>query len=438
MIACSKFLEKNPDSSQAPPTTIDGYQLLLDNDLLTVRSTPGLSPFVADELVLSRANTADPYWALYTWQPAVYQPAAITDNSWKGPYQAIHYANVTIQEMPNLPASERANTTTYNAVYGSAFFYRALHYFFLEETFGQPYKPETATTANGVLLRLGIDPQEQVVRSTVAAVYDQMVSDLLTAARLLPVAVQRDHINRPCRPAAYALLARVWLVRQDYAAALRFADSCLLLNDALLHYDTVNATNPHVFDAAGNQELLFQCSGAEYAQLFAPTTVVDSALYASYDKNDLRRSLFFQPGRSGEGVSFRGYYSFGHLTFSGCALDEVYLIHAECSARLGDLTSALSYLNKLMATRFNPGTFLPYTAATPGEALGLVLVERKKELVYRELRLIDLRRLNQDERFALTIRRPSGDSLKPGDARYTLLIPELEIERSKISQNPVN
>jgi hypothetical protein len=435
-IACSKFLKKNPDSAQAPPSTIDGYQLMLDNDRLTVRSTPGLAPLLSDDIVLSRAATPDPYWYLYTWNPGGYQPTGITNNSWNSPYQAINYANIAIKEMPRLPPGELANTAKYNVVYGSAFFYRGLHHFFLQETFGQPYRPETAAMANGIPLRLGIDPQEHVGRSTVAAMYDQIVADLLEAARRLPIAVQRDHINRPCRPAAFALLARVLLVKQDYRTAWRYADSCLLLNDTLLHYDTVNTGNPHPFDAVGNQELLFQCSGVDCPPLFMGGAI-DRNLYASYDSNDLRRSLFFQPRFSGEAVSFRGYYSSGHLTFSGCAVDETYLIRAECKARTGDVSGALADLNKLLSTRWKPGTFRNYTAATADQALQLVLTERRKELVCRELRWTDRRRLNQDERFATTIRRSSGDSLLSGDARYTLLIPEIEIALSGIPQNPV-
>ena len=431
--ACKKYLAKSPDDSQAPPTTIGGYQELLDNVRMTVRCTPGIGPVAADDIVLDPTNTASSYWGIYTWQPSLYQGA--TDNSWSGPYQAIYYSNVTLQGMPNLPASEIAKTAMFNSVYGSAFFYRALHFFYLEETFGQPYRPGTTTSVLGIPLRLDADAQKKVVRSTVAAVYDRIVTDLLNAAARLQETIQSDHINRPCRSAAFALLARVWLVRQDYVTAQRYADSCLLSYNRLMNYDTVSTTSPHPFNATGNPEVLFQCSGVDYPPLYAPSTRVDSALYASYDKNDLRRALFFQPASSGGGVFFKGFYSSGHLTFSGCAVDEIFLIRAECRARNGDISGALDDLNHLLITRWKPGTFQPYVAATADQALRLIIAERRKELPWRELRWSDLRRLDTDGRFAHTLIRASGDSLPSGNARYTWLIPLSEISMSGIQQN---
>jgi hypothetical protein len=73
------------------------------------------------------------------------------------------------------------------------------------------------------------------------------------------------------------------------------------------------------------------------------------------------------------------------------------------------------------------------------DALRKVLLERRKELVFRAIRWTDLRRLNKDPRFATTLRRVVlGQEylLPPNDNRYVYPIPTNEIEASGVPQNP--
>lgn len=72
------------------------------------------------------------------------------------------------------------------------------------------------------------------------------------------------------------------------------------------------------------------------------------------------------------------------------------------------------------------------------EVLRLVLNERRKELAFRGIRWSDLRRLNKDERFAVTLSRTlNGQTyqLSPNDKRYVIPIDEQEIRLSGIEQN---
>jgi hypothetical protein len=166
--------------------------------------------------------------------------------------------------------------------------------------------------------------------------------------------------------------------------------------------------------------------------------MIDSVLFRSYQVNDLRKTLFFAD--KGKGViNFKGTYSGDNGIFSGLATDELYLIRAEAAARKGDAANALKDLNFLLIKRWKKGTFISLTAATSEEALKLVLIERRKELVMRGLRWSDLRRLNKDPRFQVTLTRTiSGNkaTLPPGDPRYVFPIPDEEIMNSGIEQNP--
>jgi hypothetical protein len=440
MTSCRKYLSRIPDQSLIIPSSVEDYRNLLDNDLMTQNATPGLGPLGVDDYFVSYNNwlaLAPPMNTAYDWQEDIFegQPSF----SWDNPYQAIYYANVVLGEIGSLtvPSSKLAE---YNAVRGSALFYRAFHNYNLEETFGQPYSPSTAATAVGIPLRLSENPDQADTRASVKTVFQQIVADLQQAIPLLPSGVQWSNRNRPCQPAAYALLARTYLTMQNYADAEANADSSLGLYDGLVDYNTVDSAKAHPFPASGNNEVLFQCSAFNYQVLYDFSAEADTNLYRSYDPNDLRRAVFFRPAPSGDGgVCFKGNYTGQIYVFSGLATDEVFLIRAECRARRGDIAGALADLDTLMTARFRQGTFIPFSGTTATQALTEVLTERRKETLFRELRWADLRRLNQDPRFEVGIVRLLGgakDSLPPLDERYTYPIPPDEILIGGIQQNP--
>ncbi|HEY6083417.1 MAG TPA: RagB/SusD family nutrient uptake outer membrane protein, partial [Chitinophagaceae bacterium] len=69
-----------------------------------------------------------------------------------------------------------------------------------------------------------------------------------------------------------------------------------------------------------------------------------------------------------------------------------------------------------------------------------ILVERRKELVFRTIRFTDIKRLNK-EGADITQKRIIGGKtyiLLPNDPRYALSIPENVIQAGGIPQNPQN
>jgi hypothetical protein len=156
-----------------------------------------------------------------------------------------------------------------------------------------------------------------------------------------------------------------------------------------------------------------------------------------YEENDLRKTLFFTD-ILGYPI-FVGSYEFKqYALFDGLATDEVYLIRAESNARLNNKDLALQDLNKLLRNRYKTGTYVDKVAVNSEEVLRQIIEERRKELCFRGTRWSDLRRLNKDPRFATTIKRVvDGNTyvLPPNDIRYTLPIPDNEIQLSGIQQN---
>jgi len=440
LLSCRKYLDKQPDASLQVPGSVADYRAILDQDVNTAQCTPGLGPmgttdYWVDPSVQSGLSALS--LGASTWQPDLYQGNTLS--SWSNPYTAIYNCNVVLDGLPQLTGLDNADKTEYNAVYGGALFIRALQLFYLEETFGQPWRPGTAAVDAGIPLRLSADPLKTTPRSSVQAVFGQIAADLSHAAGLLPVAVQVSNRNRPCRSAAYGLLARIWLTQQDYLQAKRYADSSLLLYDSLVDYNTIDSTTAHPFPTAGNAEVLFQCSAFNYPLQYAKTTMVDTTLFNSYAPDDLRKVVFFQRASSGSGMNFKGDYTGLFYLFSGIAVDDIYLIRAECKVRSGDIAGAMSDLDTLLARRWRKGTFRPLTVLDPVEALQLVLTERRKETLFREGRWSDLRRLNQNPATADTLSRVMQGvpyTLKPGDVHYTWLIPMQEITLGGITQNP--
>ena len=114
----------------------------------------------------------------------------------------------------------------------------------------------------------------------------------------------------------------------------------------------------------------------------------------------------------------------------GLGTPEIYLIAAECEARVGDVDRALERLNTLRDKRIrNNVHYATPTSLSREEVLRLVIDERRREFAFVGLyRLIDLKRMNRESWFAKTITHTAGNdgswTLPPNDPRYIFPVPE--------------
>ncbi|MEO6683976.1 MAG: RagB/SusD family nutrient uptake outer membrane protein, partial [Ginsengibacter sp.] len=290
-----------------------------------------------------------------------------------------------------------------------------------------------------IVLRLGADFNVKSVRSTVEETYERVIKDAKGSIQYLPDLP--DHSMRPSKAAAYGLLARTYLSMRQYDSAFRYADLCLQIKNTLLDYNagSVNAGSIVPFQPF-NEEIIFYTAMNIYNGIISPSRAkVDTFLYGSYHQEDLRKSAFFLP--DGMYQKFKGNYNtaYSNHFFSGIASDEIYLTRAECYARLNNVPAALSDLNTLMKNRWNNSVlYTPLTATNPDEALHLILQERRKELLFRGLRWMDIKRLNK-EGYNIILRRKIGDvyfTLSPNENRYALPLPTDIINLTGMQQNP--
>jgi len=439
-LSCKKnWLEAKPSKSLIVPNSLNDYQQILDNTNIFNNGLAALSEINADNYYTTYANWQSSGSAVernsYTWAKDLFAGETVCPD-WTNAYRNILYANIIIEGLTKIDAIP-ANEKEYNSIRGGALFHRAHNLYNLAQLFCPPYHDQNASNQAGLPIRTNAKVNEPVIRANLKTTYDQITSDLSNASALLPET--QPYLTRPSKNAAYAMLARVNLAIGNYKKALKYADLSLQLNHQLLEFSSLNQTANFPFTLF-NKEVIFHCAAGTYLILSGVRFNVDTTLYHSYDGNDLRKTCYYK--LSGTEIKFKGSYVGNNSFFSGLAVDEMLLIRAECQARANNTIAAMSDLNTLLKTRWKTengiSTFIDKNAANAGDALAMILTERRKELPFRELRWTDLRRLNQMPAHATTLTRLLNGisySLPPNDSRYTLPIPPNEITSSGIEQN---
>lgn len=435
LFGCKKYLDAKSNKKLVIPSSVQDLQALLEYYARVNQFDPAAPEKSADDYYLTLTDwsslTVETDRRTYTWEKDYLFPAGAND--WSYCYDNVYRANVVLQ---NLPSVERTglNAAGWDNAKGHALFLRASSFLKIAWIWAGAYNESTAGKDLGIPLRLSPDINEPSVRSTLRQTYEQIIADAKQAVPLLPVTPL--HVLRPSKAAAYALLARTYLSMRRYTEAWLYADSCLQLNNALVDYNTLNANASYPLPRF-NKEVLFEAYMNTPSMLANTKAKIDSFLYQSYSPNDLRKTLFFKNNNNGT-YGFRGGYSGLPNLFDGIAIDEIYLVRAECYARTGNTAAAMDDLNALLVKRWKTGTFVPYTAVDQADALKKILLERRKELLMRGLRWIDIKRLNKEGANIILQRSLNGHTytLPPNDPRYALPIPEDVIQLSGMQQNP--
>jgi hypothetical protein len=354
-------------------------------------------------------------------------------NLWGNGYTYIYQANAC---MEGLAASTTLSPSLKNQLTGEAKFVRAFLYFQLVNLFGSV--PLVTTTDYAV--------NESMGRTSVDSVYGQIIADLNSALQLLtPVYVTGGRV-RPNSYSAQALLARVYLYRQEWDSAT--AASSAVINSGIYSLDTI----ANVF-AAGSNEAIFQIySLSTYNQTVeaensfipsqnnvTPNYSINLILMNAFESGDLRRSEWLDSNVVGTSVFYYPYkYQVGLVTatsrnenYDFLRLGEVYLIRAEAEAQTsGGLTSAVQDLN---AIRSRAGLSNYNGAMNQASVLAAIYHERQIELFCEwGNRWYDLRRTGLMDG-VLSAEKPgwvTGES-----ELYPIPFPQMQLNPA-LSQNP--
>ncbi|ANI89387.1 hypothetical protein A9P82_08830 [Arachidicoccus ginsenosidimutans] len=439
--SCKKFLDKKQNASAVVPSTLSDIQALLDEDIMIESVSPSYMEASSDEYFL----TDDVYSSfseygqdMYTWVPFTVT-AANSSNDWHDSYYPVYNANLALDLIKNIDRNS-ANAAAWDNAKGSALFYRSYNFLNLLWDYSKAYDSSTADKDLGIALRLTSDFNVPSARATVQQSYKQVISDTKAAIPLLP-----DYplaLTRPSKGAAYGLLARCYLSMRDYKDALSYADSCLQLNNSLIDFngdeDIIGSiANDEPFKRLNKETVFYTTMNYEY-DIFSYVGNIDTAILRSYDSNDLRLIAYF--GDNGTGSYFKASYGNDYfMNFTGIAVDEMYLTRAECYIRTGQVQKGLDDINTLLSKRYKTGTYVPPTGLSQNDALTRALLERRKELLLRDNRWMDIKRLNKEGANIILKRIIAGKTytLQPNANFYALPLPEDIIRTTGMPQNPL-
>lgn len=370
---------------------------------------------------------------------------------WRQSFKAINNLNLIIA---NIDAAE-GNAAAKQEILGEALGLRGMVYFDLARTFAYPWIRAGASSQG---LPLKLSSEEVVVeRSSLGETYDQILLDLQTAHDLLEENTwEQGSTKYLTKTGVKALLARVYLYKQDWENALNYAEQVI----AARGESNLMGVDSYVFTDY-NSESLFELSitsqnslgsnglGAQFdvkdggqGDVIATKTFVD--LLGAYE-NDPRAALLEEDkeGTQQAFVKYTNRSEGGGLSAHNIPvlrLSEMYLIAAEAAAHGagGGESEALNYLNTLIENRTT--NFASHRVTETGEALKeKIAEERRRELALEGHGVYDYIRRGQaiirpvDEHVNTGVDAANLD-IQASDNRTICPIPASEIQASGMDQ----
>ncbi len=321
-------------------------------------------------------------------------------------YLVVSAANGIIENIDNCTTCTQ---TEIDEALAQAYSLRAMAHFDAVRFYAFPYSTTDASVApgaNGAGGNLGIPYRlstgtELPARDTVAENFDNIISDLTTAEGLFSTAGSPLG-SRFSKNAVRALLSRVYLYKEDYPNAKRYAD--LVIGSGI--YTLIpNGSYAASWNGLGNSETIMQVAysevdnnatnGLSYIYIdegygdFVPTAEL-LGLYSGTDvRNDWFRTLdviysYKLPGRDDQP---------GLNDVPLIRLAEMYLNKAEAEYHLTNTGAAQDALD-VVAQRADAA--LADNASTGAMLLDDILTERRKELAFEGHRLFDVNRNKLD------------------------------------------
>ena len=412
-----------------------------------------------DEFIMNKPNVTT---GQQSWSQDVNPSTTEVINVWSGGYATINAVNTFLAGLAD--NQSKVTPAQYASFVGEAKFIRALCYFALVQTYGQPY-----TVNNGAGMGLPVrlkaensNDNNQLARSGVADIYTQVLADLNDAEAGLPANYSTAVLNttRATKNAAIALKARVDLVKGDYAGVVA---ECGKIVSAIAPFQApasgvnnkLEANIATVFSGSyAGPESVFSlpftttepgllatffniAAGNGTYYLNAAGTLSDS-VYSSATSTDARKNLVFANG----GQRWLGKFKVVS-TYSDWVpvirYAEVLLNYAEALARTGEadgLTRAAALVAAVRNRSDGSYVFPMDSVSTQAALVATILQERRIELLGEGFRVPDLQRLG------MTLPAKSGPqgsapAIAATDTRYIWPIPSSETSINKlIVQNP--
>ena len=449
LAGCDKYIDIKEKGKVIPTTIKDFYQLMSDYDgfiFSTANAFTGNDEIKVYKDEVSKIFFGADYFANgYLWKDYQFINAKDDDRDWNTFYSQIYVCNVVLEKIDGAQGSDEVLR---KKAKGEALAQRGYAYFMLANLYGKHYNPASYATDLAVPLYLIPDINVTKPRATVKEVYEQVEKDLTAALDLLPGTPEYNY--HPSKAGVHGFLAKVYLYEGKYDLARTHANAALEVTNFLYdykNYDYIPGA-PKFLGLLGfpnrptdNQEAVWH-KESNSKLIYMVAVYMSDAHKALYVDGD-RRLYFMEIESPPFGANAHGGAIWPKERFWKCGVTtpELYLIRAECNARLSQPGLAIDDLNTLRVKRFNTGKFVAIDRNQADlDALKLVLRERRLELFSECWRWFDLKRLNLDPRFRQNITRDWGGeihTLTPESKNYVLAIPKKVMQlNTLLEQNP--
>ena len=408
--------------------------------------------------------------SIHRWDDFLAGDYTIRD-TWSPYYSAIANANMAIEGMATIETEDAEEQAEVNMYIAEAHFFRAFYYHQLALRWADAYDPANASSQLGVPLVLEYDPEFFPERSSLEAVYQQILADISLAQTGLAGVAGEQGAKYLNEDVVTALEARVRFYMEDWAGAKAAADELInsgtypLYNsvagfEAMWHADAAQEDIFQLFTDAPSElanvnsvYLGYQPATQRYTPDFVPTqTILDL-----YEDDDIRKEVYFEPlpttfqGSDYDDVYLVHKYPGNPALFTGSntnyqhapkifRIAEMYLISAESAAQLGQDDEARDVINELRTARGVD----KFTSS--GDALlEDIKAERTRELAFEGFRLDDLKRWDegfsgrvpQNASFVQSGANFQNITVQAGHPKFTWGIPTNDITiNQNLVQNP--
>lgn len=428
--SCSKsFLEVQPKGKVIAQTTSD-YDLMLNNGGL-VSNGGDVSVPMGDEIV-----AFDNYFTsaaslrsqrLFRWDDDIYDDGTFANE------MATHMTNLYVcnKVINEVMSSTNGTDAQKQAILGEARVNRAYINFSLINMYGKPYNAATAATDAGYPIVTAADlTQTSFTRATVKEMYDFILKDLTESIPFLPVTIKSR--IRMGKAAAELLLGKVYVFMAKFDEAKKQLDAAVTdlaatgsggtltnmglydLNVTLIAGGTwgwKTTTAATSFNGVPAQAINTENICCRQASSFWSSTLSEYTIspetYNLFTSTDKRLNYFtIRPYLEASGTypltgALRRNGPGGAIQ-NGMTIPDLYLLRAECEARLGDTTTAKADLLTLRVKRMGSADAAIPTGLTQKELIDFVLNERIREFALQGHRWFDMRRLSVDPLYSST------------------------------------
>jgi len=431
---CKKFIDVLPKGQGIIPTTLADYEALIRDEYGNHRTIITQAILLLNDKFETTANLN--YYPLYTanynWNENADRVALnnTDEATYYAGYAGISTSNLIIEHAPSTTNATQAQK---DELIGQAKVLRALNYYVLANYYADTYEQANAGTKLSVPLILSADIGAPYTQVSIEEIYNFMLKDINEAIPVLQATSAT--VLHPNLGAAYALKARVLLSMSNYTEALTAANEALRYNDKLFDWNAFyttyktqieasdvynNAPSPMGFNYVENY--YYRHGSTNYA---GRESAIRTDRASRFEQGDARFNSRWKLRTVGADTYFTsittGYFNYGGLTTT-----EVYLIKAECQARLNDIPGALTTLNAVRVKRIFAANYVASTATTTAAAVKLIQRTKANELIMGITPFADARRLNKDPEYATTLSKTENGqalTLSPSSHLWTMPFP---------------